>query len=122
MRMPKKEKLIGIVLLFALVSAVAVVMSSLSNGLAEKDIAIAELKTEASKKSDIEVILELSTNFKEESEKYLKVIKLAEESYEKSLLTHICYKTQWERLMTDQEVDIKYCENETNLEQYRTKK
>ncbi len=124
MWIPKKEMyaLGWIVIITGLVIAVSLVNRSHRVDLAKKDITIAELKTKANKKSDIELLSELSSNYKKQADIDIEKIKELQKEYEYDLLSYICYKKQIERLVDWEDLDKKFCTIKTNLELFRTKK
>ena len=75
MRITRKEIIffVSLLMVFALAYAVTVVKNSHRADLAKKDMEIAEIKIEAEKKSDIEILSELSINYKKQEEIEIRV-------------------------------------------------
>ena len=93
--------------------------------LAKKELLI----DEAQRPSQVEEMVESIKNYKNEANLNIKKINLLEEKlkeqqveYERNVLKARCYDVQVDRYATELEVVDWYCEDESNLEKFRSKK
>lgn len=108
-------------------------ISWIINSLKEENVKLElkniDLEEEVNASSDIEILEKRIKLHRLDSEDSLEIISqyellIKEEQgyYESAILSKVCEETQLNRKLNWLEYNMEYCLNESNLEQYRTKK
>lgn len=133
-RLTRKDYAFILLLIVALYFVTIYLLADNARKINETKITMMEqeqikLEAKANKRSDIEILeAKASENADyvksrlEEIESYKEAIKILEWLYETELLTQRCYESQIDRKINDLEYNLDYCEEEVNLDQFRSKK